>query len=305
MSKIEWTDATWNPVVGCTKVSPGCQHCYAEKMGARLAAMACSTKRKNPPSESALAYTKAIKMWFDPKTEKSFWRDWSGKTVCIESALEIPLHWRKSRMIFVCSMGDLPLAPYEFFVKVMTVIKQCPQHTFQILTKRPEMLLQHCTSLYEHGSPPDNLWLGATVCNQPEADKKIPILLQIPAAVRFVSIELMLGAMDIRQYLKAWGDPFKEDRVTTNAPLNWVILGGESGPGARPCKLEWVRSVVNQCRTASVPVFVKQLRMTGCRKCGFDPCTHLHGHRPKEFLIKDINQFPEDLRIRQYPKGGE
>ncbi len=272
-TKIPWTEATWNPVVGCTKVSPGCDNCYAERMACRLAYMGQEKYQK------VTGYV-------------GDWDHWLGKTYCDEKALEIPLHWRKPRQIFVPSMGDLSLAPYEFFVKVMTVIKQCKQHTFQILTKRPEILLQYCTSLYEHGSPPENLWLGVTVC-VPDEKHKIDTLRKIPAAVKFLSIEPCLADM---------GELNLEG-------IGWVIVGVESGPGARHCNINWIYPIVHQCGLAGVPVFVKQIHMWKLNGELFATENELRSHygqecNPKRVLIKDINQFPEDLRIRQYPKKG-
>ena len=302
-TKIQWTDESWQPVVGCTKVSAGCDNCYAEKMAERLAAMACSIKRKKPPTESMLAYTKAIKMWFDPKTEKSFWKDWSGKTICIESVLDKPLHWKKPRKIFVCSMGDLfhPGVPFAFVADVLSVLSVCKHHTGQILTKRPDRMLEIFTDsrLRKHiskrtlewdlgyavvnperdeGWPLSNVWLGVTAENQKCADERIPILLQIPAEIRFLSIEPCLSSVDLCYEA--------ENSYCKTRPLHidWVIIGCESGPKRRPCKLEWVRSIVEQCKAADVPVFVKQLSINGK-------------------VSHKMFEWPEDLRVRQYPKN--
>jgi protein gp37 len=175
---------------------------------------------------------------------------WTGKVECCDWLLDKPLHWRKPCKIFVCSMGDLfhQAVPTEFIYKVFDVMKSCPQHTFLVLTKRPQRMSPE---------PKDgiciifkNIWLGVSVENQKRADERIPILLQIPAAKRFVSIEPMLGLVDLER-----GRYF----LTEPGPrLDWVILGGESGPKARPMNPDWVRSVRDQCKAAGVPFFFKQ-----------------------------------------------
>ena len=264
-SKIDWTDATWNPVVGCTKCSLGCQNCYAERMAFRLACMGIE------------------------KYEKVSGRDWAKKNrpnevFCDESVLDKPLHWRKPRKIFVCSMSDLfhPKVPFEFIDKVRKIIWRCPQHTFQILTKRAIRLNEYCkVNNQGTGVWPTNTWLGVTVCTQPEADEKIPILLQIPAAVRFVSIEPMLEGIRLNQIMVPEGcerhdgpwmlfynvitgqrasSPYS---TTQDEKLDWVIVGAESGPKRRPCKIEWIDSIVDQCKAANVPIFVKQIHKDG------------------------------------------
>ncbi|KKN73191.1 hypothetical protein LCGC14_0403640 [marine sediment metagenome] len=329
MSKIEWTESTWNPVVGCTKVSPGCDNCYAERMANRVRGMMYfqSTDKSMATWEK---YDEVLTM--DGK--------WNGHVFCDESALEIPLHWRKPRMIFSDSMGDMfhKSVPFEFIDKVMGIIVNCPQHTFQILTKRAKRMWEYFDGLfqdYRHSSgvfdldaagkitdilPLLNLWLGVTAENQEQADKRIPILLQIPAAVRFVSIEPMLGAVDLSLFgtvPKSWGVGYCHIADL----LDWVIVGGESGPGARYCPVDNIRDVVKQCKAAGVPVFVKQMHLWKVRINKIlgqkEPKENIYFEtikdakdwwsecKPKRVLIKDINQFPEDLRIRQYPKGGK
>ena len=298
-TKIEWCDATWSPVIGCSKVSDGCKNCYAEKMAARLASMECSNKKT---MKMPRHYIDVVKMWHDPKTGKTYFKEWNGKTAFVESALGKPLHWKKPRMIFVCSMSDLfhESVPFEQIDKIMAVMALCPQHTVQILTKRPERMAEYFCGLrddvkqaqrlsfggccldhkhgialaYRRGMSLPNLWLGVTI-EHPDYKDRMDILRQIPAAKRFISIEPCLADM---------GDLNLEG-------LDWVIVGAESGPKSRTCKLEWVRSIVQQCKDAGVPVFVKQIHIWDSAK-------------KKHKLIKDINQFPEDLRIREYPKGG-
>ncbi len=224
-SLIEWTDASWNPIAGCTKVSPGCDNCYAERMAYRLA---CMGQKK---------YQHVI------STDGGVW---NHKIFCDEKSLDIPLHWKKSRMIFVCSMSDLFNAPFEFIEKVVAVIEECPQHTFQILTKRPEIMFEYFSGigkLYEL-SCCSNLWLGVTAENQEWWNKRKEAFLSIPAAVHFVSNEPCLG--EIR---------YTDDELRQ---LDQIIVGGESGPGARPMHPDWARSIRDQCQAAGVPFFFKQ-----------------------------------------------
>ena len=254
MTKIAWTDESWNPVVGCTKISAGCKNCYAEKMACRLSAM---EEKKTP---------------FKPRYNRVVINgEWVGNTICREPALEIPLRWRKPRKIFVCSMGDLfhPSVPFEFIEKVFSVIDRCPQHTFQILTKRPKRMAEYikgewCKEDSSMGFGAavmenfPNLWLGVTCENQKCADERIPILLQIPAAVRFVSIEPMLGAIQLNKIHPLDGQHWMRSVEGHYKALDWVIVGGESGPGARPMHPDWVRSIRDQCQAAGVPFFFKQ-----------------------------------------------
>jgi len=183
---------------------------------------------------------------------------WTGKIILAESQLEKPLHWREPRMVFVCSMGDLfhEDAPEEYIKQVFDVMGKSAPHTFQILTRRPARMLNILTkSAWWNNDTPRNIWLGVSVENQEAADERIPILLQIPAAVRFVSAEPMLGQMNLRQYL-ADQPPYS---IFEGLPaLDWVIAGGESGPGARPMRPYWVRNLRDQCQEAEVPLFMKE-----------------------------------------------
>ena len=222
-TKIEWTEETWNPIAGCTKCSPGCDNCYAERMAYRLACMGIE------------------------KYEKVSGRDWAKKNredevYCDEKSLNIPLHWRKPRRIFVCSMSDLfhPKVPFEFIDKIWDIINISRQHTFQLLTKRPERVVEYV----KHIEPfrfHSNIWLGVTVCT-PEEKPKIDILRQIPAAVRFISFEPLLADM----------------RELNLDGIHQVIVGGESGPKARPMHPDWARGIRDQCIAAGVPFFFKQ-----------------------------------------------
>ncbi len=209
MSPIEWTNSTWNPVTGCTKISLGCRHCYAERMSVRLKAM------------GQARYRNGFRVTLHP------------------DVLELPLRWRKPQMVFVNSMSDLfhRDIPVEFIRRVFAVIEAAPQHTFQILTKRPARL----AALSSHLSWPRNLWVGVTVEAQPYVSRTA-YLREVPAAVRFVSFEPLLGPV----------------RDVCLDGIHWAIVGGESGPGARPMQLEWARALRDRCVGAGVPFFFKQ-----------------------------------------------
>jgi len=208
-STIEWTDATWNPVTGCTKISAGCKHCYAERMAARLQAM------------GVRQYRDGFKLTLQP------------------DALDLPRQWRRPRRVFVNSMSDLfhRDVPLEFIQRVFKTMNDASQHQFQVLTKRPEIALAHSAGL----SWTPNIWLGASLENSLVLDRA-RTLSQIPATVRFLSVEPLLGPIP---------------RLPL-AGIHWVIVGGESGPGAREMKAEWVRQIREQCLSKSVAFFFKQ-----------------------------------------------
>ena len=246
MSKtaIEWTDATWSPVTGCTPVSEGCEHCYARRMAHRLKAMGVAKYRND------FAVT------------------------CHPDTLDEPLHWRKPRRIFVGSMTDLfhEDVSDDFIGTVLMTAAKCTRHTFQILTKRPRRMAEYINGLEAHWRegggfrvgdwPPPNLWLGVTAENQKWLDERWPFLAQTPAAVRFVSIEPMLGPVTVGPYLghvhaDALGLPYHGDDPWYRG-IDWVICGAETGPGKRPMELGWVRNLRAQCRSAGVPFFFKR-----------------------------------------------
>lgn len=250
MSKIPWTEDSINPVVGCSKTSPGCQNCYAEGMAKRLI---CMGQEK---------YFGVV----DPK-------GWTGRTSFDISTMDKCIKKKKPTIYFVCSMGDLfhSSVPFNWISKVFSITQKCPQHTFLILTKRPATMwryFQHIGITY----PYLNVWLGVTTENQEQADKRIPILLSIPAAKRFVSVEPMLTAIDL-MYPKAFfpnsptmccsGRDCGCLGLPTEAPLitgiDWVICGAESGPGRRDLSLCWVDGLLDQCLATSTPFFLKQI----------------------------------------------
>lgn len=234
---IGWCDETINPVVGCSHCSPGCDHCYAERFAARLA--------KNPAT--AKKYAGVVDengMW----TGKLSAPDWS----CFDK-----LPKQGSRRIFIGSMTDIfhENMSESFLTDLFCMMLAKNLCTFMLLTKRPEKMRNFIHDL-RMSVIPSNIWLGVTVCNQREADEKIPILLQIPAAKRFVSIEPMLGLVDLNEHeflCKAWS----QGRPTIGIYLDWVIVGGETGPGARPMHPDWVRSLRDQCMEAGTHFYFK------------------------------------------------
>jgi protein gp37 len=208
-TSIEWTEMTWNPVTGCTKVSQGCKHCYAERMAKRLAAMGSDR------------YRNGFQVTLHP------------------DLLDIPRRWRQPRVVFVNSMSDLfhDDIPFAYIERVFTTMRDCPHHTFQVLTKRSERLAQLAPML----PWPGNVWMGVSVESAPVLNR-VRDLQRVPAAVRFLSLEPLIGPLET---LPLDG-------------IHWVIVGGESGPKARPMRKEWVTSIFNQCRAAGVPFFFKQ-----------------------------------------------
>ncbi|MEW6058768.1 MAG: phage Gp37/Gp68 family protein, partial [Actinomycetota bacterium] len=252
-SKIEWTDASWNPATGCVEVSEGCDHCYARTFAERFRGV------HDHPYEQG----------FDPKV-------WPER-------LEQPLRWKKPRTIFVNSMSDLfqDAVPDRFIMNVFTVMSAARHHVFQVLTKRPGRMASllrsawwedNITAMTDDPRPLPNVWLGTSVENQKWAGVRIPRLLETPAAVRFLSCEPLLGPIDLRlATAHACTDPrlaARQERfdardrahlsVTSQQEIGWVIVGGESGPGARAMHPDWARDLRDQCNAAGVPFFFKQ-----------------------------------------------
>jgi protein gp37 len=221
-SSIEWTDATWNPVAGCTVISPGCTNCYAMRMAARLEAMGQEKYRG--------------------LTRKSGRRHvWSGKVHCDPASLDAPRAWRKPRRIFVNSMSDLfhEKVPASFVSRVWAVMSDTSHHTFQILTKRPQRMLEVIRDSNLPKLP--NVWLGSSVEDDRVLDR-IDVLRQIPAAVRFISFEPLIGSVADADL----------------SGIHWAIVGGESGPRARLMQCEWVEEIEALCRSAGTAFFFKQ-----------------------------------------------
>lgn len=242
-TKIEWTDATWQVITGCSVVSPGCTNCYAMKLaGTRL--------RHHPSREGLTIDTKAGPVW-------------NGQVRFNEEWLDQPLRWKTPRMIFVCAHGDLFHESVElrWILKVFDVMERAHWHTFQVLTKRAARMQAFVT----HAIP--NVWLGVSVEDQARADERIPLLLQTPAAKRWISAEPLLGPVDLRRYFgEGCGDcdpcsgrqPWSCAAACFQRQLDWVVAGGESGPGARPMRTDWARTLRDQCSAAGVPFLHKQ-----------------------------------------------
>ncbi len=208
-SNIEWTEMTWNPVTGCTKVSQGCKHCYAERMAKRLEAMGSDR------------YRNGFQVTLHP------------------DLLDVPRRWRQPRVVFVNSMSDLfhDDIPPAYIERVFATMRDCPHHTFQVLTKRSERLAELAPEL----PWPENVWMGVSV-ESARVLNRVRDLQRVPAAVRFLSLEPLIGPLDA---LPLDG-------------IHWAIVGGESGPKARPMRKDWVTSIFRQCRAARVPFFFKQ-----------------------------------------------
>lgn len=253
-TKIEWVKnpdgtpgETWNPVTGCTPISEGCANCYAKRMAHRLR------------GRFGYAADEPFKVTLHPER------------------LEEPFRWRKPRRVFVCSMSDLfhPDVPYEFVLRVLAVMAEVRQHTFQILTKRPQRMqevLTHPTVAADvwlqttRGVddrtpewPLPNVWLGVTAENQARADERIPILLKTPAAVHFISCEPLLGPLVLRpEWIELELQAFGSNGVKAFPRIDLVICGGETGPGARPMHPDWPRKLRDDCQAAGVPFLFKQ-----------------------------------------------
>jgi protein gp37 len=239
-SSIEWTDATWNPVTGCTKVSPGCKNCYAERFAERFRGV------EGHPFEQGFD----LKLWPDRLVQ--------------------PLKWATPRRIFVNSMSDLfhENVPDAFVKKCFDMMAQADWHHYQILTKRPERALELAPKLRPW---PKQVWMGVSVENQ-DYTWRVDVLRKIPAKVRFLSCEPLLGPLDLQ--LKG---------------IHWVITGGESGPGARPCKAEWIRSIRDQCKTAGhrVEFFHKQWGTDRSNPDPQDPTSKKNGGTAKGGRLLD------------------
>lgn len=252
---IEWTERTWNPTTGCDRISPGCEHCYALTLAARL-------KNMGQPR---------YQLDGNPHTSGP------GFAVTLHpEALDEPHRWRKPQIVFVNSMSDLFHArvPYEFVERVWSTMAETKRHRYQVLTKRPDRMARFVARLVARFGVLPNVWLGTSIESQAYVGRA-RYLLQTPAAIRFLSCEPLLGSIDLAPVL--WGtvgntaDYFRNGRLMhggiggqtiSSRPLDavhWVIAGGESGHGARPCELDWLRSLRDQCQAAGVSFFLKQL----------------------------------------------
>jgi protein gp37 len=250
-SSIEWTDCTWNPVAGCTIVSPGCTNCYAMRLAARLERM-------------------GVEKYVGTTRRSGDRTIWTGRVRLDEGALAIPLSWRRPKRIFVNSMSDLfhEDIPLSFVEQVWSVMERANWHSFQVLTKRPERM----QSMFSNGRlrKLPNVWLGTSVENS-DFKHRIAVLRGVPAAVRFLSIEPLLGPIG---KLNLRG-------------IHWVIVGGESGPSARPIEAGWVDDIRSQCENAGVPFFFKQWGGTNKKKTG----RQLDGRTWDQFPAVGVSAF--------------
>lgn len=305
-SKIGWTDHTFNPWIGCTKVSPGCAHCYAESlMDHRWGRVRWG--KGQPRVRTVESNWAKVRQW-DRKAERDFdayehWQDAGREFPWLH---DIP---RRPR-VFCASLADWldEEVPIEWLQDLLALVMECPHLDFLMLTKRPQNWAKHIEAVlmrierepewetnerhpllplrnwladwFVLRRPPENVWIGTTVEDQARADERIPQLLDIPARVRFLSCEPLLGPVEIGH----WNEP-QTDAVPRSYRIDgihWVIAGGESGNGCRPMEIEWARSLKDQCAAAGVPFYMKQLGGT------FD-------HR------SELTDFPEDLRLQQFP----
>lgn len=246
-TKIEWCEETWNPSTGCDRVSEGCDNCYIE--------------RTIPFRMEGRRFDENGKMGVRLHPDR----------------LDEPLHWHKPRRVFVNSLSDLfhPDVPADFILKVWETMSEAPQHTFQILTKRPQRMAGAVGAISDWLPVLPNVWLGTSI----ESDRytwRANHVCDTPAAVRFLSLEPLLG-------------PLPSLDLTD---IDWVIIGGESGPGSRRIDLGWVREILAQCREAGAAPFVKQLGSCWSQR---------HGHS-RDLKGGHIETFPEDLQVREYPR---
>jgi Bacteriophage protein gp37 len=318
-TKIQWCDETINPTVGCSRVagSPGCERCYA------------ATAAKSARLQQFPQYQKVSK--------------WDGTIEFVENQLIKPLSWKKGKRIFIGSMTDLfhENVSDDWIDKIFMMMAICRHHTFQILTKRPERMKRYLEEAKDRigiktrmpnsfwdilmdsypalkhfheiktgdlNFPLPNIWLGVSCENQAMADKRIPLLLEIPAKVRFLSCEPLLEPINLSKFLPIEWSELAEDWIqswpgigsySTNAYPNWVITGGESGGGSRPCHVEWIRDIASQCQSAKVPVFIKQLGSNAIATR--TDHTGNYKLKLKDRKGSDILEWFDDLRLQQFP----
>lgn len=307
---IEWCDATLNPWEGCTKISPGCANCYAATRNHRFGN---DNWGKGKPRRRVVGFEKAA-LALNRKAEREERQIAVFPSLCDWLDEEVPVAW---------------------LARFLTLIHNTPHITWLVLTKRPENWPERLRKViagggdrtlaisWFNGEPPANVWVGTSVEDQARADERIPELLKIPAAGRFLSVEPLLGPVNLG-YRGAGGLAFDGGLQRTNdAQVDWVIVGGESGPKARPCNVDWIRDIVRQCKAATVPCFVKQLGSRPCcdlsdvipeaspEEIQDDPMAaaqwDIHRHQCSMHLRHpkggDPAEWPEDLRVREFPKG--
>lgn len=356
-TKIQWTNHTWNPVVGCRRVSPGCENCYAERQARRIAFMHPTGPYPGVVKTGAMGEYLPL---------------WNGTAKFLSERLAKPLGWRKPRKVFVNSMSDLfhEDVTFEQIAAVFGVMAASPRHTFQVLTKRAKRMrewfewLDNITDpcggfpltvqVLENAArevgvevkagsiewPLSNVHLGVSAEDQERLDERVPDVLACPAAVRWLSIEPLLNAVNLHEYLLGFsaGNPslctcghghgffrcpnygsvaeschFRGcscesfTKIPGGTGLHWIVVGGESGRGARRCDLGWIRSVIAQCRKAQVPCFVKQLG-AGVNLHTDDGRGRHHRDRDRDEVVVvqhpkggDWDEWPDDLRVREWP----
>lgn len=281
-TNIEWTDSTWNPIRGCTRVSEGCRNCYAEAVAARFSDV-------GQPYHGLAKRTEA-----GPR--------WTGDVRFIPHHLEDPLHWTKPRKIFVNSMSDLfhegvPDEWIEQICGVMSMAVAMHGHIFQILTKRPERMQKH---FMEYKSARNwaaiessgHIWWGVSVEDQKTADHRIPYLVDTPVCCKWLSVEPQLEEIDLRPFLRV-----------VPCPIHWVVDGGESGFNARPFNLAWAEHLMAQCAEFGVPFFMKQLGSNPWVKIKMQQTSHvpITSLKLKDRKGGDITEWPQQLQVRQWP----
>lgn len=297
-TKIQWSQETWNVVLGCSKLSAGCMQCYAVGHVHRLA---------GNPNPTIKAANEGL-----TRRHTNGQLDWSGVVRFIPERLTQPLRWKEPKLIFVNSLSDVfhEDLPVEVIAQIFGVIIAARRHTFQILTKRPERMAdllnsekfrrhaEKCAGDYTHLMPDwplANCWIGTSVEDQAAAEKRIPHLLRAPAAVRFLSCEPLLGEVNLDPWLweKRYGEPELGSPLlfeATNA-IDWVIIGGESGHRARPLQATWISNLISDCEEAEVKTFVKQTGAVWARDHGYQD---RKGGDPSEWPLGwQIQQFPE------------
>jgi protein gp37 len=346
-TSIEWTDVTWNPTRGCSVVSPGCKHCYAMAFAARftgpgMAYEGLAVMHQRPPR----VLRRDMKDGSVRLTQVAGRKEgrWTGVLRLVHEHLPDPFRWAKPRRVFVNSMSDLfhEGLTNEEIAAVFGVMAACPDHTFQILTKRAERMREwfrwvatfpSWRHLLHEVTPPalkkggwnvfgivgrqtwplPNVWLGVSVEDQHYANERIPLLLDTPAAVRFISAEPLLGPVDLtgialdpavygrpglaEPHIDALRRDDDEHFYNDHQRLDWVIVGGESGNRARPFEMRWARQLVRQCRDAGVRVFVKQMGAKAIGATG--GLVKLRSRKGG-----DPAEWPEDLRVREFPAVG-
>ena len=320
---IEWTEATWNPLRGCSRVSEGCRNCYAEAVASRFSG-------EGMPYEGLARKGK-----------------WTGKIRFVQEALDRPLRWRRPRRIFVNSMSDLfhEQVHDAWIAAIFAVMFLAGQHTYQILTKRPERMREWMRWLIAQPDsadvllgtlgdfgvdagirnaamgpwPKPHIWLGVSVEDQATADERIPVLLETPAALRWVSYEPALGPVDFKPRPEPSMCLLEHPHAgpCRRSGLDWIVVGGESGSRARPFNVKWGIDVVGQAVLAGVPVFVKQLgsrpgfRLEDEEARGnpmpsfhhFDAASGLHIKAMNDRKGGDPAEWPEELRVREWPRA--